>query len=494
VTPSAARAPFASDSPLATGTRVRLSDGARFFGANLVAGGSPWRLLRLSGSSADLVSQWRHGGEVAAGQGRFARTLVQQGLLLPSFDSSRSLEDVEVIIPVLDDPDSLDRLLDQLLGFRVIVVDDASSDADAIAQCASRHGARLIRGEVTEGPAAARNAGVTASTAPLLWFLDVDVQVADARRVAASLVAHFDDPVVGAAAGRVVGATGPTMRDRFEQRHGALDLGPSDSIVVAHGRVPYVPAANLMVRAEALGDGFDETLSLGEDVDLVWRLADSGWLVRYDAGAVVSHPARTTWLAWWRQREGYGQSAAALKSRHPDKLEPVRVDAWTLATWLAVLARRPRLAVGIVASARRALASQLPDAVSEPERVAGEIVVRGVATAGAPLARAVVRTYSPLLVLLALWPRTRRPALTILFVGVAARWRHARRLSPFEVLPAIADDLAYASGVWHGAWRERRGDVLIPTVTGSTSGLRSALALKTKNPPPPLRGGGGTSL
>ena len=52
-------------------------------------------------------------------------------------------------------------------------------------------------------------------------------------------------------------------------------------------RVAYVPTAALLVRRAALGDGFDESLRNGEDVDLVWRLIEAGWRVRYEPAVQV---------------------------------------------------------------------------------------------------------------------------------------------------------------------------------------------------------------
>ena len=52
-------------------------------------------------------------------------------------------------------------------------------------------------------------------------------------------------------------------------------------------------------------------MSAGEDVDFVWRLIDDGWLVRYLSDVAVTHPARPTWAAWWRQRVNYGRSSGS---------------------------------------------------------------------------------------------------------------------------------------------------------------------------------------
>jgi len=53
-------------------------------------------------------------------------------------------------------------------------------------------------------------------------------------------------------------------------------------------------------------------LRYGEDVDLVWRLHDAGWQVRYDPRTCVEHAEPERWLPWLLRRHAYGTSAAPL--------------------------------------------------------------------------------------------------------------------------------------------------------------------------------------
>src|SRR5438067_1786999 len=79
----------------------------------------------------------------------------------------------------------------------------------------------------------------------------------------------------------------------------ALVLGSAGGPVQPVGRLSYVPAAALVFRREALAamGGFDERLPFGEDVDIAWRLAEAGWVVRYDPSAQVGHQGRSRWPA-----------------------------------------------------------------------------------------------------------------------------------------------------------------------------------------------------
>jgi mycofactocin system glycosyltransferase len=458
------------------GTLVRLDGGAKLLDRDLIAGGAPWRLLRLPGGSRRTVERWVQGDEVRAGEERFARTLIQRGLLHPLFQHEVNIDDVDVVIPVRDDVASLHSLLAQLQGLHVTVVDDGSIHQGTLAECAHRFNVTLVRVDLSRGPGAARNRGVASTSRELVWFLDVDVAIDNATDVLARLAAQFDDPLLGGIAPRVRGGAGSSLRDHFENRFGPLDMGTRGGLVVPGGPVGYVPSACLLVRRSAFGDGFDETLRTGEDVDLVWRLFDQGWLVRYLSDVVVVHRARGTWRNWWDQRVGYGASTAELARRHGTRMAPLRCDVATVLAWASVLASRPMIGARIVTAARYTLRARLRDTADDADHVASEIVTKGMVRAGGPLARGIVRTYGPLVLLAALHPRLRRRALALFLVGTAWRWR-ATRLHASDVPLAVADDVAYSYGVFKGAWRTRTITSLTPNITKSSLDVKALLGL-----------------
>ena len=163
-----------------------------------------------------------------------------------------------------------------------------------------------------------------------------------------------------------------------------------------------------MVRRAALGGGFDPSLRVGEDVDLVWRLHDGGWLVRYDADVVVTHDTRGTWRSWWRQRERYGESTADLATVHGARVAPLRADAWTLLTWASLLVGRPALGAHVVRVAQRHAREGVLATTENPAHAAREVVGRNMARAGGPLARATVRTFGLGLLVAMLHPDSAR--------------------------------------------------------------------------------------
>lgn len=96
--------------------------------------------------------------------------------------------------------------------------------------------------------------------------------------------------------------------------------------------------------------------------------------------------------------------------------------------------------------------------------------------AGGPLARAVVRTFGVVVLVSALHPRLRARALALYAVGTMWRWR-SERLDVRDVPLAIVDDLAYSTGVFHGALRARTLRALTPNITKSEIGLREILGI-----------------
>src|SRR3954470_1388602 len=86
------------------------------------------------------------------------------------------MAEIAVVVAARDAAASVGRTLAALEGAEVVVVDDASDDDTAAV--AERAGARVVRLARQGGPGAARNAGVAATSAPLLAFTDADCEPA----------------------------------------------------------------------------------------------------------------------------------------------------------------------------------------------------------------------------------------------------------------------------------------------------------------------------
>ncbi|HEX4655097.1 MAG TPA: glycosyltransferase [Mycobacteriales bacterium] len=274
---------------------------------DVVWGGTPWRLLRLTATGSQRLAWLRSGAVVDDIRGGvLARRLVDAGLAHPRPPAALSPNDVDVVVPVRDRVPALNACLAALHGLSVTVVDDRSTDGLAVAAAAAAHGARVVRRDRCGGPAAARNTGLAATRRPHVAFVDSDC-VVDAKELL-GVAGHLADPCLAAVAPRVSEGDDSSP----------LDLGPREALVGPGSRVSYVPTTALVVRRRALDEigAFDESLRYGEDVDLVWRLVAGGWSVRYDPSVVVGHVAPRSQAARLARRYRYGTSAGPLARRH----------------------------------------------------------------------------------------------------------------------------------------------------------------------------------
>jgi hypothetical protein len=75
--------------------------------------------------------------------------------------------------------------------------------------------------------------------------------------------------------------------------------------------------------------GFDPVFkSAGDDIDLCWRLLDSGGEIGFHPAAVVWHHRRPSARAYLRQQRSYGHSEALVEARHPDRFTTLGTARW----------------------------------------------------------------------------------------------------------------------------------------------------------------------
>jgi mycofactocin system glycosyltransferase len=152
----------------------------------------------------------------------------------------------------------------------------------------------------------------------VLAFTDNDC-VADAGWLR-SLISCLCEPGTEMAGGRVLSPPPDGLVAAFEAARSPLDMGDASGPVGPAGPIAYIPSCNLAADRETLRrlGGFDESMALGEDADLVWRASRAGCGVRYEPAAKIVHRHRTRLAALLRRRADYGSSEADLQLRHPE--------------------------------------------------------------------------------------------------------------------------------------------------------------------------------
>ena len=484
-------------------------------GRTTLLGGTPLRVVRLSEAGAGVLDGLLAGAPAAgAGAGGLARRLTDSGLADPvigrpscpgpprpaepearrgSSEGARPLPAgpaVSVVIPVHDRAAGLAATLRALRAagasgpVEVVVVDDATPDAGQVPDVVAASGtaAVVLRRDRRGGPAAARNTGWRAARADLVAFVDADCEPAPGWL--GRLLPHFEDPSLAAVAPRVtaVAAAGsgrarrgaPPWLLRYEQARSPLDLGRRAGPVRPGSRIAYLPSAALVARRAALeaAGGFDESLHIGEDVDLVWRLAGRGWRLRYEPSATVGHPVRPTLGAALRQRRDYGTSAQPLAARHGQAAAPAVVSWEAALAWAAVVMlpspRRwvpsPLAAAGVVAAAG-STAWRLRSRTGLPAATLLRVAATAHLAGGRSLAEAARRSWWPLALAVAVArPRAGRRLAVAVLTPLLIEWpRAGYPLDPPRwVGLRLADDLTYGWGVWAGCWRGGSARALLP--------------------------------
>lgn len=455
----------------------------RIDGGGVLIGGSPLLVLRLGEAGAALVDHIEAGDDLdevlgaLAGGARSVHRLLDRMIdncmchPMPVAGSGPfRARDVTVVVPVHDGPQALAATLTALARTApdvaaVVVVDDASTDPESHGRIVDRfQRVCFVRRSRNGGPAAARNTGLAQVATPVTAFVDAGA-VPQAGWLDTSL-AHFADERVAAVAGRIVAAHGGGAVIAYESNRSSLDLGPTPAPVRPRSRVPYVPAVALIARTETIraAGGFDEALRFGEDVDLVWRFHDEGHRVRYEPSARIGHDHPNRLASLLARRFDYGTSAAPLARRHPGTLAPLGVSGWSAALWALVAAGHPLAGGGVAVGTAIALARKLR-ALDHPMAEAFRLAGIGHLAAGRLLASTLLRAWWPVAVALALVSRrARRVVLVAAVVPALLEWRERRPdLDPMRwIALSIADDTAYAAGVWVGCVDERIAEPLVP--------------------------------
>src|SRR5579872_1350325 len=215
---------------------------------------------------------------------------------------------------------SLERL--DYPDYEVILVDDGSTDGTM--DIAARHPEVRAIHQSNQGLSAARNAGLHAASGSVIAYTDSDC-FADPEWLT-HLV--YQLTASGAAA---VGGPNLTPEDGWLAACVAASPGQPTHVLESDQVAEHIPGCNMAFRREALEaiNGFrTKYRKAGDDVDVCWRLQQSGMAITFAPAAFVWHHRRQNVRTYLRQQAGYGEAEALLWFDHPDRFNVRGEGRW----------------------------------------------------------------------------------------------------------------------------------------------------------------------
>ncbi|PRP90349.1 putative glycosyltransferase EpsH [Enhygromyxa salina] len=274
------------------------------------------------------IEDWDFGLVTRDRQAKPALAAVRRALVEVPFAADEAWPRISVVVcsfngaaTIRDTLRGLRRL--EYPDYEVIVVDDGSTDATPKI-VAEYPEVWLIRTE-NRGLSAARNLGWQAAEGEIVAYIDDDAYP-DPHWL--HFLAH------GFTTGDWVGVGGPNLAPPGDGPIAdcvANAPGGPVQVLISDVEAEHIPGCNMAFRREALAaiDGFDPRYrAAGDDVDLCWRLQESGGRIGFHAGAMNWHHRRNSLIAYWRQQIGYGKAEALLEDKWPERYSAVGHLAW----------------------------------------------------------------------------------------------------------------------------------------------------------------------
>ncbi|NUH63726.1 glycosyltransferase [Sulfitobacter sp. S0837] len=275
------------------GSRVTSTFGNMSF----LAIGSSWSLLKIAFWSVFAIGIFRSVGLLLLATKR------KRHVTSPTKDTPS----VTIVIPAYNEGKVIEKCIREALysdypDFDIIVVDDGSTDNTyEKAISFAHHPLVTVLRQPNRGKAAALNAALNESQCEVLICIDADSQIApDAVGL---LATHFDDPQVGAVAGRVVVGNRGNLLTRLQALEYITAQAVERRAKEYLNAITVVPGAIGAWRATALMEaGIFSTETLTEDADMTMAMLRSDYQVIYEDRAVALTEAPTPLRALMTQR------------------------------------------------------------------------------------------------------------------------------------------------------------------------------------------------
>ena len=253
---------------------------------------------------------------------------------------------ISIIMPCYNRADDLLRVLQSYdrqetrEAFELIAIDDSSSD-DTYAVLSSYQSTRftltVIRQDENQGPAAARNLGISLATAPIVLFVGDDILPAKGF-VGAHLAAHRKYPAREIA---ILGYTAWPSDISLNSLMVHIDGEGAEQFSYYYFKdgqeydFRHFYTSNVSIKTnflKSLDKWFDTDFFYAafEDVELAYRLSQIGLKIIYSAAPVGYHyHYHTIWTFSTRQYRT-GLMACILTQKHPELTRLIKGKNWAL--------------------------------------------------------------------------------------------------------------------------------------------------------------------
>jgi glycosyltransferase involved in cell wall biosynthesis len=225
---------------------------------------------------------------------------------------------ISIVIPARNEGKRIARCLEALRNqsldrgqYEVIVVDDGSDDDTT--DVAARQGARVVR-QPGKGAAAARNRGIDEARGEIILFTDADCIPEErwAERLSAPLTQAAVQGTVGRIISRQAHWVACMIQVELNERY--LRMGQQEHIdFVSSGTCGFK-------RSLLCQNRFDESFRWAEDLELSFRLANSGNRMVFVPDALVEHEHPESLLTYLRRKFCYASYAPCIYRHYPNKI------------------------------------------------------------------------------------------------------------------------------------------------------------------------------
>lgn len=277
------------------------------------------------------VEDWDFGLTTRAREPKPALAMVEKAFSAP-LEPERDPPRISVVVCTYNGASTVDETLTHLLDLRypdyeILVVNDGSEETTArlLNRFGCQSGVRIVH-TPNRGLSAARNTGWREADGEIIAYLDDDAF--PDRDWLMHLAITFGK-------GDWAGVGGPNVvppEDGLVAQAVARSPGGPMHVLIDDRRAEHVPGCNMAFRRDDLErvGGFDTRYRVaGDDVDLCWRIRESGKTIGFSHGAMVWHHRRGSILRYWKQQVGYGKAEALLEEKWPHKYNDWGHVSWS---------------------------------------------------------------------------------------------------------------------------------------------------------------------